>query len=125
MGLVVPKTPHPEVSKIGALRELWAEAALQAVETSVFTVHRTYSGFDDYWETILGAPSAGKILGDLPPADSATLQRRSACPPAGRCRGPVHDRGPLPRRQRHPSGTRRLKSPIQRPLSSVAICAVP
>jgi len=88
MGLVVPKTPRPEASEIGALRELWAQAALQAIDTSVFTVQRTYDGFDDYWETILGAPSAGQILGALPAADTAALQQRLRARLPGGAAGP-------------------------------------
>jgi ubiquinone/menaquinone biosynthesis C-methylase UbiE len=62
-GVMVPQTPHPEISEIGALRDLWRAAGLGNVETRVITVSRTFADFEDYWETVLGAPSAGAILG--------------------------------------------------------------
>ncbi|MFL5308063.1 MAG: class I SAM-dependent methyltransferase [Polyangia bacterium] len=76
MGVEVPKPPHPESSEIGALRALWAQAGLEAIEARAFPVERTFSGFDDYWETVRGAPSMGPKLAAMSTADAATLQER-------------------------------------------------
>ncbi len=62
MGLAVPTPPNPDASKIDALRDLWTGAGLEAVETRVITVERTFADFDDYWTTILGGPSVGPTL---------------------------------------------------------------
>jgi len=76
MGVPVPKPPHPEAAEMGALRDLWTQAGLEAIETRAFTVERTFAVFDDYWETVLGAPSMGQKLAELGPADIRTLQDR-------------------------------------------------
>ncbi len=75
-GVRVPKPPHPEVSDVAVLRGLWARAGLDGIETQVFTVARAFSGFDDYWQTVLGAPSAGHLLAALTAADRAALEAR-------------------------------------------------
>ncbi len=76
LGLVVPVPPSSDASRLEALRSLWTGAGLQAVETRVITVQRTFASFDDYWTTVLGAPSAGATLAKMPPADLARLQAR-------------------------------------------------
>jgi len=76
MGVDVPSTAHPEASELAALRALWAQAGLDAIDLHAFTVERTYAGFDDYWQTVLGAPSAGAKLGAMPASRIATLQDR-------------------------------------------------
>ena len=63
MGVMVPQTPNPDISEIGALRDLWKAGGLENVEARVITVSRTFADFEDYWATVLGAPSAGAILG--------------------------------------------------------------
>ncbi len=75
-GVQVPKPPHPEASDVGVLHDLWAQAGLERIETHAFTVERTFSGFDDYWQTVLGAPSAGHLLAALTAPDRAALQTR-------------------------------------------------
>jgi ubiquinone/menaquinone biosynthesis C-methylase UbiE len=76
MNIDVPRPPHPEAAEIGALRDLWSQAGLDAIETHAFPVERTFAGFDDYWQTILGAPSMGQQLAALGAVDVADLQRR-------------------------------------------------
>ena len=73
-GLTVPTEPSPEASRLEVMHELWTGAGLAAVETRTITVQRTFAGFDDYWTTVLGAPSAGATLAKMPPADLARLQ---------------------------------------------------
>ena len=51
--------PSAQISPIGALRGLWVDAGLQAIETRVISVERTFSGFDDYWQTSLLGSSIG------------------------------------------------------------------
>jgi SAM-dependent methyltransferase len=76
MGLIVPVPPSADASRLEALRDLWTGGGLQAVETHVITVQRTFAGFDDYWTTIQGAPNAGATLAKMTPADLALLQAR-------------------------------------------------
>ena len=76
VGAPAPEAPSVDVSEIHALTELWTGAGLQAVETRVITVQRTFGDFDDYWTTILGAPSAGPTLAAMSADDLARLKTR-------------------------------------------------
>ena len=75
-GVAVPAEPSPEASRLEVMHDLWTGAGLEAVETRAICVQRTFAGFDDYWMTILGAPSAGAALAKMPSADLAQLQAR-------------------------------------------------
>lgn len=63
MEVKLPQAPSPEISEIGALRDLWIAGGLKDVEVREIIVQRTYRDFEDYWEIIQGAPSASAILG--------------------------------------------------------------
>ena len=76
MGVQIPSPPHPEAAELAALRDLWAQAGLDAIETRAFSVERTFAGFDDYWETVLGAPSVGSKLAGMQASEIRTLQAR-------------------------------------------------
>lgn len=72
----VPTEPHPEAAQLASLRDMWAGAGLDAIETHVLEVQRTFSDFEDYWQTVLGSPSMGAKLAAMPAAAIATLQQR-------------------------------------------------
>lgn len=74
MGAVVPQAPSPEASRIDVMRDLWAGANLEAIETREITVRRTFADFDDYWTTISGGPSVSRGLGSMTAEDLATLK---------------------------------------------------
>ena len=76
MGIAVPMAPSPDASRIDAMRELWTDGGLDAVETREITVQRTFADFDDYWTTIKGGPSAGPKLAAMAAKDVAFLQAR-------------------------------------------------
>ena len=76
LGVDVPQAPNNDASRIEALRELWAGAGLESIDTHVITVQRTFADFDDYWATIHGSPSARSRLAAMPPGDSALLASR-------------------------------------------------
>jgi SAM-dependent methyltransferase len=76
LGLMVPAPPNPEASGLDAMRDLWVGADLDAVETREITVQRTFADFDDYWTTILGAPSTGTTLAAMAPEHLAVLKTR-------------------------------------------------
>jgi SAM-dependent methyltransferase len=76
MGIAVPLPPSPDASNIDTMRSLWRTAGLDAIETREITVRRTFTGFDDYWTTILGGPSVGSQLSALAPQDVAQLKAR-------------------------------------------------
>jgi ubiquinone/menaquinone biosynthesis C-methylase UbiE len=76
MGLPVPEPPRPEASRIEVLQTLWNGAGLEAIETRAITVQRTWADFDDYWATVLMAPSVGGRLRAMAGEERATLQDR-------------------------------------------------
>lgn len=80
MGMDVPTPPSVDAAGLDAMRDLWLDAGLTGVETQVITVQRTFADFDDYWTTILEAPSVGSMLGAMKPADlerlKATMRER-------------------------------------------------
>lgn len=74
MGVAVPEPPSAGASRLESLRELWESAGLTSIETHVITIERTFDSFDDYWQTVLLAPSASASLAALTPADTSRLQ---------------------------------------------------
>ena len=65
------------------MRELWAGAGLEDVDTREIAVQRTFADFDDYWTTILGGPSVGPQLAAMPSEDLTPAQRSNARASAG------------------------------------------
>ncbi|HTV78319.1 MAG TPA: class I SAM-dependent methyltransferase [Steroidobacteraceae bacterium] len=90
LGLAPPAPPSVDASRVEALAELWAGAGLTAVQLRPITVHRTFTDFEDYWHTVLGAPSMGRKLAALAPGQRAQLwarlKERLATDPAGAIR---------------------------------------
>ena len=76
LGVAVPLPPSPGASRIDAMRDLWRGAGLEAIETRVLTVQRTFADFDDYWTTILGGPSVGPTLAAMASGNLALLKAR-------------------------------------------------
>jgi SAM-dependent methyltransferase len=76
MGISIPTPPNPGASRMDALRELWAGAGLESVETREIIVRRTFADFDDYWATAFGGPSVGPQLTAMAPRDLALLKAR-------------------------------------------------
>jgi ubiquinone/menaquinone biosynthesis C-methylase UbiE len=76
MGLAPPRPPQMDASRMQALRDLWMDAGLEAVETREITVRRTFADFDDLWMTNLKAPSLGPTVAAMQFADVETLKRR-------------------------------------------------
>jgi SAM-dependent methyltransferase len=81
--VAVPHPPNEDASRLEVMRELWSGAGLTAIDTRVITVQRTFVDFADYWETVLGSPSAGKSIAAMPPDAVASVRARleSALPP--------------------------------------------
>ena len=76
LGVEVPVPPSNDASRLEAMHELWAGAGLDAIDTRVITVQRTFADFDDYWTTIHGSPSASSRLATMSPDDRALLESR-------------------------------------------------
>jgi SAM-dependent methyltransferase len=76
LGVAVPVPPNRDASRIDAMRDLWTGAGLDAVETRLITVQRTFADFDDYWTTVLGGPSVGPGLAAMTPQNTVLLKAR-------------------------------------------------
>ena len=83
LGVAVPRPPSPDASRLEVLRDLWAGANLEGVDTREITVQRTWASFDDFWTTVLGSPSVGATISAMAPDTSALFQiRMRECLPA-------------------------------------------
>jgi hypothetical protein len=76
LGLDPPLPPRAAVSRLDALRALWAGAGLEAIEARAITVERSYPGFDAFWDTISQAASMKASIASMTPADAARLKDR-------------------------------------------------
>jgi hypothetical protein len=59
-----------------ALRSFWTGAGLEAVETREITVQRTFTDFDDFWETKLKFPAVAPVVAEMAAGDVETLKDR-------------------------------------------------
>jgi ubiquinone/menaquinone biosynthesis C-methylase UbiE len=88
MGLKPLLPPSVSVSRMDALRNLWSDAGLDAVETREITVHKTFTDFDDFWTTNLLAATIRPMIASMASGDLELLKRRvharTIADPAGR-----------------------------------------
>lgn len=76
MGIAIPTPPSPEASRLEVMQTLWTAVGLQQVATNQIRVRRTFTNFDAYWQTVLGAPSVGPALASLTADQIVQLQAR-------------------------------------------------
>ena len=84
LGAAVASPPSPDASRMDTLRELWAGAGLEGVETREIIAQRTFADFESFWTTVLSGPSVRAGLTAMPARDVAVLQARmrERLPPA-------------------------------------------
>jgi SAM-dependent methyltransferase len=75
-GVEVPSPPSPDASRLDVLEDLWTGAGLRDVKTTVIDVRQGYASFDEYWDTVLGAPSVGRLLSSMAPEPLARFRAR-------------------------------------------------
>lgn len=71
VGIEAPLPPQASASPIEALRELWAAAGLEAIETRTITVQRVFASFDEFW----AINTATNLKGTLAELDVGTVGR--------------------------------------------------
>ncbi|HUR21135.1 MAG TPA: methyltransferase domain-containing protein [Vicinamibacterales bacterium] len=76
LGVDVPEAPSNYASRLEILRDLWDRAGLEAIDTQVISVERTFADFDDYWATIHGSPSASARLASMTDEQRTLLASR-------------------------------------------------
>jgi SAM-dependent methyltransferase len=74
MGMTPMLPPSPDISRMQALQQTWTAAGLLSVQTTVINVQRTFSGFDDYWNTALLGSSVGPAIKAMSANDFETLR---------------------------------------------------
>lgn len=74
-GHPVPQPPSAAISGMEPLKALWA-SRLDAVETKVIEVERSFTGFDDYWDACTNSASIAAALRDLSAAQIDDVKAR-------------------------------------------------
>src|SRR5205085_1531542 len=62
IGVTLLRPQSAEASRMSALQTLWKNAGLEAIDTKQITVERTFSDFEDFWNTTLLGPSIGPTI---------------------------------------------------------------
>jgi len=68
--------PSADAARIEALQSLWTGAGLVDVETTAFTVERTYRSFDEWWAIAQTGPRLAPFFAAMAPAQFAELRER-------------------------------------------------
>jgi SAM-dependent methyltransferase len=76
LGVPVPEPPHPDASRLDAMRDLWRGAGLADVATTELVVERAFASFAEYWRIVRGGPSVGPKLAAMSPDALAVLEAR-------------------------------------------------
>ncbi len=77
LGLTPPERPNVEASGRDAMRAIWKQGGLTAIETEVIRIRVGFSSFDDFWDsnTVPVGPS-GKALAELSPSAREQLKTK-------------------------------------------------
>lgn len=76
LGVTPPLPPSAGASRLEALRDLWMDAGLAAIEMRGIEVQRSFADFDDFWTTSLSGASVSSTMAALTPGDIETLKAR-------------------------------------------------
>jgi len=76
MGVLPPRPPQVDASRMEVLRGLWADSGLEAMEAREITVYRTFPSFDDFWRIKMTAPTLGPTVEAMAPVDAEALKAR-------------------------------------------------
>jgi ubiquinone/menaquinone biosynthesis C-methylase UbiE len=76
LGVTPLLPPSAAASRMTALRQLWSDAGLEAIETREIAVQRSFADFDDFWTTTMLGSSVRPTLAALSPGDVELLKSR-------------------------------------------------
>lgn len=78
-----PMPSHPQVSRMDRLREIWSDAGLTDIETTVITVGRSFPSFDEFWSITSAGAGLQPMFQELSPAelDDVRARVRARLPP--------------------------------------------
>jgi ubiquinone/menaquinone biosynthesis C-methylase UbiE len=74
MGLKPMGPPREEASRMDVLKELWAGAGLENIETKEIIAHRTFANFEEFWAINLKGASIGPLVATMTPGDVERLK---------------------------------------------------
>jgi SAM-dependent methyltransferase len=76
MGFNPPEAPSVGASRIEAMRDLWAGAGLEAIETREISISRNFTDFEDFWSQSTLTGSTRPMLAAMQPEDIAQVKAR-------------------------------------------------
>jgi SAM-dependent methyltransferase len=76
IGFNPPQAPSVGASRVEAMRDLWAGAGLEAIETREITVSRSFADFEDFWNQSTLTGSTRPMIAAMQPADVDRLKAR-------------------------------------------------
>jgi ubiquinone/menaquinone biosynthesis C-methylase UbiE len=76
MGFAASRPPRSDASSMEALRGLWMNADLDALEVRNITVQRTFADFEDFWTTSIVAATVSQTIAAMDPGDAESLKMR-------------------------------------------------
>jgi hypothetical protein len=68
--------PRADVSRMSALRALWADAGLTDLATREITIARTFDDFEDFWASVQIAVSMAQAIREMSPDENALFKDR-------------------------------------------------
>ena len=74
--MVLQRPPRSDVSGVEALRSLWMNADLDAIEMHEIAVQRTFSDFEDFWTTSVMSATVSETIAAMAPGDAELLKMR-------------------------------------------------
>jgi SAM-dependent methyltransferase len=76
MGLKTLRPPSAEASRMDALRALWTDVGLEAVETREIVVRRSFLDFEEFWAISQLGSTVAPIVAAMSPGDLELLKTR-------------------------------------------------
>ena len=76
LGHKVLRAPNADASRLEAMRKLWSDAGLEAVETHAIEVRRTFANFEECWTFTNEGSAVGQTTSNMAPGDIEALKAR-------------------------------------------------
>jgi ubiquinone/menaquinone biosynthesis C-methylase UbiE len=76
LGKKTVRAPVTNASSIEALRDMWSNADLEAIETHKITVQRSFPDFEEFWAVTLAGSAVGQSIAALSSGDAEIVKNR-------------------------------------------------
>jgi SAM-dependent methyltransferase len=88
MGITPAMPPSVEAARMDVLRDLWRGAGLEAIDSRIITVSRSFPSFDEFWNITTAMSQTRAAIARMTPADAdgfrSRVQARLPADAAGR-----------------------------------------